>query len=110
MTFNLKLFFCILLQSASSPVLEITKKKPKFKRRLDFSAADYKSKKKIRVKSSFIIPLTPVSVKHTSSGDQVMSDEEVNISSQILVTRVYRFLTMLLGEFASIHCNKANFS
>ena len=55
-------------------------KKPRVKRRLEFSASDYKSKKKIRVKSDVIISITPVEVnKHriSSPEDQQTPEKEV---------------------------------
>lgn len=54
-------------------------KKPRVKRRLEFSASDYKSKKKIRVKSDVIISIRPVEVqKHKSlaARDQQIPAEE----------------------------------
>jgi len=82
------IFIFILLQSTSSPVSQNSKKKTRVKRRLDFCAADYKSKKKIRVKSDLIISVTPVNDSNTSSDDQVTSDEEVEISFEVLLTRI----------------------
>ena len=77
--------------------METPKKKPKFKRRLEFSASDYKSKKKIRVKSELNISVTPVNAKHTSSSeDQVTSGEEVIINLLILRTDLLTiFITLV---------------
>ncbi len=61
-------------------------KKARVKRRLEFSASDYKSKKKIRVKSDVVIsisPLEPSAVKkHSKSlpSDQKIPDEEVGLN------------------------------
>ncbi|KAJ7381239.1 hypothetical protein OS493_001355 [Desmophyllum pertusum] len=52
-------------------------KKSRVKRKLEFSASDYKSKKRIRVKSDLIISITPLAVKkRINSTDQQIPDEE----------------------------------
>ena len=69
-------------QTPTSEAIPAPKKKPKFKRRLEFSASDYKSKKKIRVKSDLFISVTSVDDNHlaTSSDDHLStSDDEVLI-------------------------------
>ena len=61
-------------------------KKSRVKRRLEFSASDYKSKKKIRVKSNVVIsigPLEPPAVKKDSilpSSDPKILEDEVSFS------------------------------
>lgn len=55
-------------------------KKPRVKRRLEFSASDYKSKKRIRLKSDVIISIRPVEVKKPkilAARDQQIPAEEV---------------------------------
>ncbi|KAM7435199.1 hypothetical protein ABFA07_014862 [Porites harrisoni] len=65
------------MESVSPPALETTKKKAKVKRRLEFSASDYKSKKKIRVKSDLVISVGPINDKDASASDEIIvSDQE----------------------------------
>ncbi|XP_078376058.1 DNA (cytosine-5)-methyltransferase 3A-like isoform X2 [Oculina patagonica] len=65
-------------------------KKARVKRRLEFSASDYKSKKKIRVKSDVVIsisPLEPSAVKkHSKSppSDQKIPDEEPEVPEYVI--------------------------
>lgn len=65
-------------QSTSSLALETSKKKTKVKRRLEFSASDYKSKKKIRVKSNLVLSVTPIKLNdtHVSASDQAICNED----------------------------------
>lgn len=64
----------------TSEAIQAPKKKPKFKRRLEFSASDYKSKKKIRVKSDVFISVTSVEDNHlaTSSDDHLSTSDDEN--------------------------------
>ena len=50
------------------------------KRRLEFAASDYKSKKKIRVKSDFVISVSALNDKDASASDDVASDQDVSMS------------------------------
>ncbi|XP_068671566.1 DNA (cytosine-5)-methyltransferase 3A-like [Montipora capricornis] len=69
------------MASTPTSIEERPKKKPKFKRRLEFSASDYKSKKKIRVKSDLIISLSAVEDKGvTTSEDNVSTSDEENVA------------------------------
>ena len=57
-------------------------KKIRAKRKLNFSASDYRSKKKFRLKSDLMIPVTPLQLKKghtpTSSDKETANHEEVN--------------------------------
>lgn len=74
--------------------MQAPKKKPKFKRRLEFSASDYKSKKKIRVKSDVFISVTSVEDNHLaiSSDDHLStSDDEVRTNKEVRKKTSLRF-------------------
>lgn len=78
------------MASVASTVEETPKKKPKFKRRLEFSASDYKSKKKIRFKGDLIIPLTPLNVKDASDGQEPSVEENASefVNGQLILGRL----------------------
>jgi len=74
-------------------------KKPRVKRKLEFSASDYKLKKKVRLKSDVIISISSVDVKSLPRDKQIPQEE---VCCAVFLPQLFSDGMIILEVFAAI--------